>query len=217
MDRITDTDLTRRRFLGVGIAAAVGLPALVAACGGDDPAASSAPPTDATTTSTSGSVAETPSCADADETISETEGPFFESGSPERTSFREDGVDGTPLTVTGIVQSTGCEPLAGAKLDFWHADPNGAYDVEGYRLRGHQFTDAAGRYRLETIVPAPYGPRTRHIHVKVQREGGRVLTTQLYFPGEPKNDDDDLFHGELLMDIRDDGEGRAGTFDFVLA
>ena len=27
-------------------------------------------------------------------------------------------------------------------------------DNQGFRYRGHQFTDADGRYRLETIVPA---------------------------------------------------------------
>jgi protocatechuate 3,4-dioxygenase beta subunit len=30
------------------------------------------------------------------------------------------------------------------------------YGNSGYRLRGQQFTDAAGRYYLETIVPGEY-------------------------------------------------------------
>ena len=44
---------------------------------------------------------------------------------------------------------------------------------------GHQFTDADGRYRLETVVPGLYPGRTRHIHVKVQAKGGPVLTKRI--------------------------------------
>ena len=47
-------------------------------------------------------------------------------------------------------------------------------------------TQAAG-WRLDTIVPAEYPGRARHIHVKVQAPRRRLLTTQLYFPGEPGN------------------------------
>jgi hypothetical protein len=103
-----------------------------------------------------------------------------------------------------------------ALLDFWQADANGDYDNEGYRLRGHQFSDRRGRYGLETIVPALYPGRTRHIHVKAQRPGGEVLTTQLYFPGEPGNRDDPIFDAALLMDVRPAGAARRATFNFVL-
>ncbi len=69
-----------------------------------------------------------------------------------------------------------------ALVDLWHADECGEYDNSGFRYRGHVFTDAQGRYRFRTIVPAIYSGRTRHYHVKVQAPRGRVLTTQLYFP-----------------------------------
>jgi hypothetical protein len=59
-------------------------------------------------------------------------------------------------------------PAANALLDFWQANPNGAYDNTGYTLRGHQYTDANGYYTLTTIVPGIYPGRTEHIHVKVQ-------------------------------------------------
>jgi protocatechuate 3,4-dioxygenase beta subunit len=52
--------------------------------------------------------------------------------------------------------------------------------------------------------------------VKVQPRDGSVLTTQLYFPGEPKNRSDGLFRKELLMRTAKN-EGRlAGRFDFVV-
>jgi protocatechuate 3,4-dioxygenase beta subunit len=73
-----------------------------------------------------------------------------------------------------------------------------------------------GRYRLRTIVPARYPGRTPHIHVKIQARDQPVLTTQLYFPGEPGNAADRLFRKELLMRATMAGAGLAGRFDFVL-
>lgn len=77
------------------------------------------------------------------------------------------------------------------------------------------FADANGGYRLETIVPAIYPGRTRHIHVKVQPEGGSVLTTQLYFPGEAENQSDSIFDDALLMSVTGDGD-KLAAFDYVL-
>ena len=150
-------------------------------------------------------------------TLSQTEGPFYKPNSPERTSLREPGISGTPLTVTGYVLSTKCQPIAHALLDFWQADSNGNYDNVGFRLRGHQYTDNQGRYSLDTIVPGEYPGRTRHIHVKVQAPGKPVLTTQLYFPGEARNNSDGIFSPELLMHVQDTSNGQLATFNFILA
>jgi len=159
----------------------------------------------------------TPECGDDDEpTPSETAGPFFKPRSPLRASLLEKGMPGTPIVVQGRVFSRGCKPLANVLLDFWHADDSGEYDNQGFRCRGHQFTDAAGRYTLETVVPGLYPGRTRHIHVRVQAAKGRVLTTQLYFPGEPRNQDDGLFRPELLMAVKDEGHAKQARFHFLL-
>ena len=145
-------------------------------------------------------------------TAPQTEGPFFKPKSPLRASLLEKNLGGEKILVTGVVLSRTCRPVANALLDFWHSDDAGEYDNRGYRYRGHQFSDAEGRFRLETIVPAQYPGRTRHIHVKVQAPGRRVLTTQLYFPGDPGNARDSLYRAELAM-RRNGGEGR---FDFVI-
>jgi protocatechuate 3,4-dioxygenase beta subunit len=165
------------------------------------------------------SLTPTPACDDGDDdepTPPQTEGPFFTPDSPERTSLLEAGVAGTLLVVSGQVLTRSCRPVAGVLLDFWHADDGGAYDNAGYRLRGHQFTDAEGRYRLETIVPGLYPGRTRHLHVKAQAPNERVLTTQLYFPGEPRNARDGLFREACLMAVTEDAAGRQARFDLVL-
>jgi protocatechuate 3,4-dioxygenase beta subunit len=163
----------------------------------------------------------TPACVDDDDvelTPAQTEGPYFTPNSPERTSLLEPDMAGTPLTVTGYVLSTGCQPVAGALLDVWHADDSGEYDNVGYRLRGHQFTDSAGRYTLETIVPGLYTGRTRHIHLKVQAPNAPVLTTQLYFPADAaRNARDGIYSADLLMDIQEGANGgQVGRFDFVV-
>jgi len=150
-------------------------------------------------------------------TPQQTAGPFFQPHSPQRASLLEPGINGTKIVLTGRVLSTECRAVSGALLDFWQANDAGEYDVEGFRLRGHQFADNEGRYRLETIVPGLYPGRTRHFHVKVQPQNGPILTTQLYFPGEPRNARDFLFDRRLLMTIDDHGEQKAARFDFVLA
>lgn len=167
-------------------------------------------------------LAPTPACGDADdfaETLAQTEGPFFTPNSPERMSLLEEGMPGTKLVVTGYVYATDCTPVEGALVDFWHCDDAGVYDNVGYTFRGHQFTDAAGRYELTTIMPAVYPGRTRHIHVKAQKPESDVLTSQLYFPDEPQNETDGIFDPNLVMDLSDaeDGDGKIGYFTFVLA
>lgn len=159
----------------------------------------------------------TPSCGDADGTTpQQTAGPFFKPRSPERKSLLEAGIRGSKIILEGLVRSTKCQPIHNALVDFWQADANGDYDNSGFRLRGHQFTDGAGKYRLDTIVPGVYPGRTRHIHVRVQAPNGPLLTTQLYFPGETENRRDGIFNAKLLMAVNDSANVKAANFDFVL-
>lgn len=150
-------------------------------------------------------------------TLAQTEGPYFKAGSPERVSLIEPGMAGTPLVITGRVLTVEGTPVAGAKLDFWQADDRGQYDNAGYRLRGHLFADEDGWYRVETILPGLYPGRTRHIHVKAQAPGGRVLTSQLYLPDEAGNARDGIYSPALLMTVQErTAERVAAAFDFVL-
>ena len=159
-----------------------------------------------------GTLAATPACDD-DPTPKQTEGPYWTANSPERNDFTTDGAPGQPMTLTGTVVDTACQPVPGTLLDFWHCDGNGVYDNEGYKLRGHQYTDGNGAYRLTTVKPGLYPGRTRHFHVKVRRPGGEVLTTQLYFPGEPGNQADGIYRPELEMTVSANGDA---SFTFVV-
>src|SRR3954451_16223109 len=221
--------LTRRRFLEGS--ALVPIVFAVGACGGDGgrasgsastrsgaaPAAPAATTTSAEAAAEAGTLQATPACDDHDEpTIPETEGPFYTPDTPRLSNLVTAGVRGIPLLLTGDVVDTSCRPIRGALLDFWQADDDGHYDNDGFRLRGHQFADTSGRYALRTILPGLYPRPTRHIHAKVQRPHGKILTTQLYFPGEPRNRTESIFDRSLLMDIRSAGRGRRARVRFVL-
>lgn len=158
-----------------------------------------------------------PTCTSpADLTPAMTEGPYYKAGSPERASLLEPGIPGERLVITGYVLTPDCQPIANALLDFWQADGQGVYDNAGYRLRGHLFTDQAGRYQIETVVPGEYPGRTEHIHVKIQPPGGDILTTQLFFPGVQRNETDRIFSPELLVEVEGTGNGIQALFNFVV-
>ena len=197
---MTEHELTRRRLLALGLA----IPPLAALAGTDLFAGEL--------------LAATPAIADDDDpTPAQTEGPYFTPNSPLRRSIVPAGAAGVRLTLTGRVLTTAGKPVTRALIDFWQADAGGAYDNSGYRFRGHQLTDAKGRYALTTVVPGLYPGRTKHIHVKVQPRGGSILTTQLYFPGVARNRSDRIFQSALLLhNWRKVGAQRAARFDFVL-
>lgn len=202
-------DLTRRKFLRLGL---LGPGALALAAVGCQPTVASRG-----RAALAQELPLTPACDENPATTPpQTAGPFFTPNSPERQSLVEPGVQGMRLVLTGYVVSRQCRGVSGALLDFWQADSAGAYDNVGYRLRGHQYADADGRYELETVVPGLYTGRTRHIHVRVQPAAGRILTTQLYFPDEPGNLRDRIYNPALAMTLQTTDDARWGSFNFVV-
>jgi protocatechuate 3,4-dioxygenase beta subunit len=206
--------MLHKRFVALGLTFGVGI---LAACSVHAVNASASAETAARGAALAAEAA--PACTGkAEPTVSNAEGPYYKSGAPERADLVEPGMSGTRLLLTGQVLTTDCRPVAGAVLDFWQANDRGEYDNTGYTLRGKQFADEMGRYRLETIVPGRYPGRTLHIHVKVSGPGGAVLTTQIYFAGEPGNESDALIQPSLIVPLTDaTGGGKAATFNFVLS
>ena len=228
MDTLVDIRFSRRRLQQLALV----LPAPLAVAALSGRAAGIAVAQDSEVTAAADAtpvLVPTPACTDdddIDETLAQTEGPYFTPDSPERTSLLEPDMPGTLLTLAGYVYSVDCRPVDGALIDFWQANDMGEYDNIGYTLRGHQFTDEEGRYQLETIVPGLYPGRTRHIHVKVQAPDQPVLTTQLYFPDVEQNETDGIFDPSLVVDLEtpedagndrdNDANTETGFFTFVL-
>jgi catechol 1,2-dioxygenase len=175
------------------------------------------------------------------------EGPYYVPGAPEQGARgavpMRDGEGGTPLKWTGKVTSTDGTPLAGAKVEVWHADDDGYYSqfapgIPEWNLRGTFTVGDDGEFEVNTVQPAPYqiptdgacgkliaaagwhAWRPAHIHVKVSAPGHELLTAQLYFPGDEHNDDDiaSAVKPELILDPEpaEDGKSASVTYDFVL-
>jgi protocatechuate 3,4-dioxygenase beta subunit len=166
----------------------------------------------------------TPQSRDLPPTDWSIEGPYYTPDTPLRSRLAASDTVGVPLTLRGRVLMPNGRPVVGAVLDVWNCDGRGDYDNKGFKLRGHQYTDADGRFIVETVKPADYAMlggtirRTPHVHFKVQGPNTRLLTTQLYFPDEPLNARDIVFDPKLTMSVQPTGtRGLAAEFTFVLA
>jgi catechol 1,2-dioxygenase len=152
-----------------------------------------------------------------------------------------DGEQGTPLVWRGRITDTNGAPLQG-KVELWHADADGYYSqfapgIPEWNLRGSFSTGPDGTFEISTIRPAPYmiptdgscgklisaagwhAWRPAHLHVKVSAPGHELLTAQLYFPGDPHNDDDiaSAVKPELVLDPQTEADGsQAITYYFAL-
>lgn len=175
------------------------------------------------------------------------EGPYYipdapSQDSPATISMREDE-HGTPLLFQGQVRGTDGSALPNAKVELWHADSAGFYSqfapgLPEWNLRGTFIADSDGNFQINTMQPAPYqiptdgacgqliaaagwhAWRPAHLHLKVSAPGYELLTAQLYFPGDPHNDDDiaTAVKPELVLDPKPaaSGTGVQVDYDFVL-
>lgn len=161
----------------------------------------------------------TPALADEDEIITPgmITGPFYPDRLPDDQDWdllRNGGLEtgATPLIVEGVIRGVfgpPARPVRNAMVELWQCDGAGRYlhsadggsapRDEGFQGYGVVKTDDQGRYRFRTLKPpsytadaGPYGIITRapHIHMAVTTGGVRRLTTQLFFAGEPLNDQD---------------------------
>lgn len=175
------------------------------------------------------------------------EGPYYVPGSPETdaeaTLPMRDGEPGVPLLFQGTVTDLAGTPLAGAKVDMWHADDAGYYSqfapgIPEWNLRGVVRTASDGTFKIHTMKPAPYTIpqggacgslvhaagwhpwRPAHLHLKVSAAGCAPITTQLYFQGGAYVEDDvaQAVKPALVLNpgaaTSDDGEQV--TYDFAL-
>ena len=144
-------------------------------------------------------------------------GPFHIDGSPELGygADMSEGVPGTPLYVSGTVRDLDGKPIAGAVLDVWQADPEGAYEaqleVDEARLRAKYAAREDGTYCVRTVGPKGYaipmdGPvgdligrtaishfRPAHVHFLLTADGYEPLITHLFQEGAQYLDTDVVF------------------------
>jgi protocatechuate 3,4-dioxygenase beta subunit len=173
-----------------------------------------------------------------------TEGPFYPPKLPLDTDndllVINDSITpavGEVTHLSGRVLSPSGEPIRNALVEIWQCDAKQVYLAQGpgrgrgdvnFQGFGRFLTGSTGEYYFRTIKPVPYPGRTPHIHFKVKKGGGELLTTQLFINGHPQNRTDGVFRGihdplerELvLVDFRPLKESKVGElaarFDIVL-
>ncbi|HYF06817.1 MAG TPA: protocatechuate 3,4-dioxygenase [Acetobacteraceae bacterium] len=175
-------------------------------------------------------------------TPAQAEGPFYPRPLPAETDADLVRVAGAPrqaqgmrVALTGRVLRVDGTPVPGTRIEIWQTDHQGIYlhprdprvaqRDPGFQGYGVAVADAAGHYAFRTIRPAHYPGRTAHIHLRATPPGGAPLTTQVYFPDDPGNEQDGLLRrvadparrAALMarMEPASGGEERA-LFDIVL-
>ena len=156
------------------------------------------------------------------QTPRQTEGPFY----PDRMPLDVDNdlliindamtaAVGQITHLTGRVTDVRGQPVKRVHVEIWQVDSNGVYihsDAPQRNRRDRNFqgfgrfeTGSTGEYRFRTIKPVRYsGGRAAHIHFGINRNGRRILTTQMYVKGNPDNERDSIFRrsgrvsGDLL-------------------
>jgi len=124
-------------------------------------------------------------------TANDVLGPFYRKGAPNNTTLRIQGEPGFPLRVIGKVTNNKGQKVQGVKIDLWHSDHAGLYDVQGYRYRTKLDVQSASEYAIETILPGHYDDRpAQHIHYLITAPGHKTLITQAYFATDPFFDGD---------------------------
>lgn len=160
------------------------------------------------------------------QTPAQTEGPFYPDKLPldqdndlVRVAGRNGAAAGEITHLTGRILDLNGKPLGGVVIEIWQVDHNGHYihtrdagaandaDFQGF---GRFETGQGGDYRFRTVKPVPYPGRTPHIHVKLQKGGRELLTTQLYVQGHPLNERDGVLRG-----IRDPRQRAALLVPFL--
>ncbi|MFI7706853.1 intradiol ring-cleavage dioxygenase [Nonomuraea sp. NPDC049480] len=156
--------------------------------------------------------------ASAAATDSTVVGPFFVENAPEFANGDDisGGAAGEPCFYSGRVLSAAGTPIAGARIEVWHSDDEGNYDVQyaqldGAQGRGRLRSEADGRYRFSSVLPVPYpiphdGPvgelldaakrdsmRPAHVHFRVSAPGFATLTTHVFVAGDPYLGSDAVF------------------------
>ena len=113
-------------------------------------------------------------------------GPFYKRLAPNQAQLRAANDPGLPLTVHGSVFGTHGGALSGARIEIWHADHHGLYDLDGYRFRAALVAGGEGKYSFDSVMPGHYPARVcQHIHYLVTAPGHKPLITQLYFATDP--------------------------------
>lgn len=163
-------------------------------------------------------------------------GPFYRIGSPEYGFGDSIARHAAPsLAIYGKVVDRDGRGIAGATVQIWQTDDEGAYDIQirepdDMDLRGTFRTRDDGSFCIRTLMPLGYlipmdgpvgdliraqgrhGYRPAHIHFMVGAEGYRELVSALYLSEDEHVTSDTVFgvsDGLIVTPRRDDPDSPA--------
>jgi protocatechuate 3,4-dioxygenase beta subunit len=205
------------RSLSPALAVLAALSIVIAACGDSSSTTTTTMTNPTPATSAPGSL---PLDAPLAITPAQVEGPYYPPEKPQDhdndltiVGESTDLADGERLFLSGLLVRPDGSPIVGATVEIWQVDAAGIYrhpDFPGtdggdpnFQFYGESETTASGGWSFVTVIPSDYEGRPRHIHLKVKLDGTELLTTQLYFAGDPLLDTDPIFSsledGRLLL------------------
>jgi protocatechuate 3,4-dioxygenase beta subunit len=145
-------------------------------------------------------------------------GPFYREKSPLLALGDQIAADphSEEIVIFGRVLTDAGEPVAGASVEVWQTDPDGAYDLQALDpgamdWRGQFRTDEQGRYWFRATLPLGYmipmdgpvgamiqaqnrhGCRPAHTHFLIGAPGYRELVTSIYYGYDQYIDSDTVF------------------------
>ncbi|MEE4665191.1 hydroxyquinol 1,2-dioxygenase [Pseudomonas alliivorans] len=145
-------------------------------------------------------------------------GPFYVDGAPaaELGTNISNGMVGASFFVSGVVRGLKGELVPNARIEVWHADESGFYDVQAAVLNEYQghavmHADGEGRYHFESVLPECYPIpddgsvgqmftalnrhpwRPAHLHFMITAPGYERLVTHIFKDGSDYLDSDAVF------------------------
>ncbi len=147
-------------------------------------------------------------------TRSTAPGPEYTGSAAATARLWQEGDSGERLHLRGRVVDVNGSPVAGAEINLWQADGDGAYHEDRYRAL--LTTDPRGEFRLTTVVPGQYFG-LKHIHLSITHPDHEFLTTRILFKGDPNLSSHDQDLAILLEQVQmDDEVVMLGSVEFVL-
>jgi protocatechuate 3,4-dioxygenase, beta subunit len=166
--------------------------------------------------------------------------PLDQDGDLTMVKGRAGKAQGQIVYLSGRVLDLNGKPIPNARVEIWQANTFGRYSHPGdsnpapldpdFKGHGVNITNGNGMYRFKTVKPGAYPAaegrmRPPHVHFLVTAGPDR-LVSQMYFPGEPLNETDQLLGSaenkesiiaKVTSASRDDELGAlVATWDIVL-
>ena len=162
-------------------------------------------------------------------------GPFYRAGSPQMAlgDLIAQDPHGEQVCLFGRIVDAAGAAVAGASVEVWQTDPDGAYDLQSLDpaamdWRASFRADGEGRYWFRATLPLAYeipldgpvgtmiraqarhGCRPAHTHFLVSAPGFRELVTAVYYASDQYIDSDTVFgvSNSLVVEPR---HGAAGS------